>query len=86
MSFPELVLAGLIVAGGIFALDQFSPPAAWMLTILLLIIIAFRYQQFASELSKILSVSSPAPNQDPNFDPTLPNWPLNSINLQSTAP
>jgi len=78
VSFPELVLAGLIVAAGIFTLDQVNSTAAWMLTILLLIIIAFRYQAFATELSKILSVSSPAPKQDPNFDPTLPNWPLNS--------
>jgi hypothetical protein len=86
MSFPELVLATLIVAAGIFALDQFSPASAWMLTILILLIIAFRYQSFASELSKLLSVSSPSGKQDPNFDPTIPDIPLNTINIQSTAP
>lgn len=69
MSFPELLLAGMVVAAGIFALDQFSSGAAWMLTILLLIIVAMRYQQFATELSKILSNSSAGSNQDPNFNP-----------------
>jgi len=86
VSFPELILAGLIVSAGIFALDQFSPQAAWLLTILLLIIIALRYQQFATELGKLLSVSSPGGNQDPNFDPTIPNIPLNSIAIESTGP
>lgn len=86
MSFPELVLAGLIVSAGIFALDQFSPTSAWMLTVLILMIIAFRYQSFADELTKLLSVSSPGGNQDPNFDPTIPNTPLNSIGIESTSP
>jgi F0F1-type ATP synthase assembly protein I len=70
VSFPELVLAGLIVGAGIYALDQFSATAAWLLTFLLLLIIGFRYEAFASELSKILSVSSPVPKQDPNFVPS----------------
>jgi hypothetical protein len=70
MTFPELMLAGMIVAAGIFALDQFSSGAAWMLTILILLVIALRYKQFADELSNILSPFSPAPNQDPNFDPS----------------
>jgi hypothetical protein len=69
MTFPELILAGMVVAAGIYALDQFSSGAAWMLTILILMIVAFRYQAFASELSKLLSVSGAAPNQDPNFNP-----------------
>lgn len=81
MSFPELVLAAMIVAAGIFALDQFSPTAAWLLTILILMTIAFRYQSFADELAKILSLSSPGGKQqtpqDPGFDPTIPSIPLN---------
>jgi hypothetical protein len=78
MSFPELILAGMVVAAGIYMLEQFDATAAWLLTFLLLIIIAMRYQAFATELGKLLSNSSAAPNQDPNFDPTvpLPNIPL----------
>lgn len=78
MSFPELVLAGMIVAAGIVLLGEFNSTAAWLLTALVLIIVAMRYQDFATELSKILSYSTPVPNQDPNFDPTLPNIPLTS--------
>jgi amino acid permease len=70
MTFPELILAGTIVAAGIFALDQFSSTGAWLLTILVLLIIAMRWSSFASELSGIVSSFSPAPNQDPNFNPS----------------
>jgi hypothetical protein len=66
----------MIVAAGIVLLDQFSPAAAWLLTALILLIIAIRYQDFASELSKIVSQFSPPANQDPNFDPTIPSTPL----------
>jgi hypothetical protein len=77
MSFPELALAGMIVAAGIFALDQFSPTSAWLLAVLVLMTVAFRYQAFSSELKNIVSLFGVQPNQDPNFDPTLPNIPLN---------
>lgn len=86
MSFPELMLAGLIVAAGIYALDQFSPASAWLLTLLVLLIIALRYQDFGNELRNILSASSAGANQDPNFDPTIPDTPLNSIGIDSTSP
>jgi hypothetical protein len=84
MSFPELVLASMVVAAGIFVLDMFSPEAAWLLTILILLIVAYRYQAFANELSKILSVSSPVPNQDPNFDPN--PGPIGQIPLSLPGP
>jgi hypothetical protein len=69
MSFPELLLAGLIVGAGIVALDQFSSGAAWMLTVLILLIVAMRWQQFPSELAKLVSLLGVSPNQDPNFNP-----------------
>lgn len=86
MSFPELVLAGLVVAAGIYTLDQFNSTAAWLLTFLILMIIAFRYQSFSDQLTRLLSLSSPMPKLDPNFDPTLPNIPLNTIPINSTHP
>ena len=73
MKFPELVLALAIVSAGIFALSQFSDEASWLLTILLLIILAFRYQKFADELSKLLAYSAPVVGQDSKLDTTLPN-------------
>lgn len=66
MSFPELVLAGLIVAAGIYGLSEFNETAAWLLTFLVILTIALRYQKFADELSKILSLSSPSGNQATN--------------------
>jgi hypothetical protein len=77
VTFPELALAGMVVAAGIYALDQFNPTAAWLLTLLVLMTIAFRYQEFANQLSSIVSLFGVQPNQDPNFNPTVPNIPLN---------
>jgi preprotein translocase subunit Sec61beta len=78
VTFPELALAGMVVAAGIFALDQFSPTSAWLLTVLILLMVAMRYQKFSSELAGLVSFFGTGPNQDPNFDPTLPSIPLNS--------
>ena len=87
MSFPELLLAGFIVAAGIFALDQFSPAAAWLLTILVLLMIALRYPDLSKEFSKAVSVSGTGGNQDPNFDAEAILRSLNnSIPIQSDPP
>lgn len=66
----------MVVAAGIYALDQFSPTSAWLLTFLILMTIAFRYQDFAKQLSGLVSLFGVQPNQDPNFDPTIPNTPI----------
>ena len=87
MSFPELMLAGFIVAAGIFALDQFSPAAAWLLTALVLLMIALRYPDLSKEFSKLLSSSGVGGNQDSNFDPTAILRDLdNNIPIQSDPP
>lgn len=66
MSFPELVLAGLIVAAGIYGISELNETAGWLLAVLVILIIALRYQKFADELSKVLTLSSPAGNQATN--------------------
>lgn len=76
MSFPELLLAGLIVAAGIFVMEQYNSTAAWLLTILILLTIAFRWGKFADQLASVVSLFGVTPKQDSNFDPSVPNIPL----------
>jgi hypothetical protein len=52
--FPTLVFAGIIVAAGVWYVDSIDSRAGWGLAILIVLIIAFSYPSFDSELQLIL--------------------------------
>lgn len=57
--FPTLALAALIVGSGIWIADQFDSRAAWLLVFLVLLMLAFSYPTFASEIADLLSAATP---------------------------
>ena len=60
-SFPNLVLATIIVSSGIYIVDQYDSRAAWLLAFLVLLVVAFRYKNFGNELLGLLN--APTINQ-----------------------
>lgn len=65
--FPMLIFAAMIVAAGIYAVDEaYNSRAAWLLAFLVMLTIAFRYQHFGDELIQMFGGS---PKQETNPSP-----------------
>lgn len=58
LSFPALILAGVVVTGGIYIADEIDSRAAWLLAFLILLGIAFSYRSFGDELVSLVSGAS----------------------------
>jgi len=55
LSFPMLILAAVIVAAGIYVVDQIDSKAGWLLAFLVLLGVAFGYKDFGNELTGLFS-------------------------------